>query len=329
MSQALLANESPVSTGLPDRTAWRTLDAQQHHHLVDGKLTDDGIAAFHRDGFIAVDQIASAADVEKLKAILLRLHQTNVGFSEGAQFDAVGPDGDDPSQRRFPQILNPRSFAPEIAETTYHKVAMEVARQLLGDNARLKVDLSFFKPPHIGSDTAWHQDESFANPAFDHKDMTIWLAITEANAENSCMSYIPGSNNYSILPHRPQGGDPRAHALECIEGFNPADAVECPLKPGSCTMHTCRTLHYAGPNASDHYRLAYAMVFDLPPVLRKVPHDFPWRALQQTDRAEREKKFRRHGGILIHAWRDRHRISLSVVIDKLRRAFSKWNSKKL
>ena len=327
MSHALAIDASVVGL-MPLEPAGRTLDPQQHYGLVNGKLDDDGVANFHQEGFIAVDGIVDAVEIEKLTKIILQLHEKNVGFSEGAQFDAAGADGD-PSQRRFPQILNPRLFAPALLSSKYHEVALAMAKQLIGDKARLKVDISFLKPPQIGCDTAWHQDEAFANPSFDHRALTIWLALTEANSVNSCMSYIPGSNKFPILLHRPAGGDPRAHAIECIEGFDPAEAVECPLQPGDCTIHHCRTLHYAGPNASNNFRLAYAMVFDVPPVLREVPHQFPWRALQHTDRAEREKMFRRRGGILIHIWRERRRIGLSVVKHKMRQAVARWTYRKL
>ena len=281
-------------------------------------LDEQAIATFRRDGFIKIDSLIAPSEVARIKAILLRLHEQNVGFKEGAQFDAVAPDGD-VKARRFPQILNPQNYAPELIASDYYKFGLEIAREILGDQARLKGDISFMKPPRIGSDTPWHQDDAFGNPAFEHNEITIWLALTKADVANSCMSFIPGSHQYPVLEHQPIGGDPRIHALECVGNFDHSLAVQCPLLPGGCTIHTQRTLHYAGPNLSDDYRLAYALLFDLPPKLRATPLVFGWSKRQQTDRAAREQKWRRHGGFLLHVWRMRHRLSIERLLAEVRR----------
>jgi hypothetical protein len=287
------------------------------------RLDNEALVAFRRDGFIAIPQLVSQREVERIKAILVRLHESNTGFHEGAQFDAAGPDGD-VKQRRFPQILNPRTYAPELIAGEYYQVCLDMARSILGDKARLKNDISFMKPSRIGSDTPWHQDEAFGNPAFDHKDITVWLALTPANASNSCMSFIPGSHEFPIMMHRPVGGDLRAHALECIDDFDTTIAIECALPAGGCTIHGCRTLHYAGPNPSDDYRLAYALLFDTPPTLRAEPQDFPWIRQQHTDRAARHQKWRRHGGIVLFMWRERRRMGARLLAE-LRRQLIRFS----
>ena len=64
-----------------------------------------------------------------------------------------------------------------------------------------------------------------------------------------------------VLRHRSPGNDPRVTALECCDVFDPAQAQPCPLPPGGAAIHHCRTLHCAGPNASDVPRLAYILAF--------------------------------------------------------------------
>ena len=171
----------------------------------------------------------------------------------------------------------------------------------LGSKARFKLDIAFLKPPHVGSDTAWHQHEAFGNPEFDQEEITIWLALTPATSSNSCMSFISGSHLGPVLEHRPVGGDPHVHALECIGPFDALAAVESPLTVGSATIHTRRTLHYAGPNPSDDYRLAYALLFDTPPVLRAEPYILTWQS-EQTNRAARERAWKRKH-LMLYTWR--------------------------
>lgn len=286
---------------------------QDMPQILDNKMFQD----FRRYGFVIVDGLVSSAEVVFIKDTLLKLHETNAGYDEGAQFDAVAGGGN--GTQRFPQILGPSNYAHNLARTRYHELGLQIAKQVLGDKARFKSDISFLKPPRIGSDTPWHQDEAFGNPAFDHQEISIWLAVTPASATNSCMSFIPGSHEYRVLEHRPIGGNPKSHALECIGEFDATTAVECPLAAGSCTVHTHRTLHYAGPNPSDEPRLAYVLIFDVPPVLRTEPHNFFWREQQSTDRAAREQNWQRRGGFLVYLWRRRHRVRLDRLIVEARR----------
>ncbi len=282
------------------------------------RIHDDNEAAFHRDGFVAVDKFASDKEISRIKTILLDLHENNAGFREGAQFDAAAPVEGDPKSRRFPQILHPHVFAKELASTEYFKAGLEIARQLLGPSARFQTDISFLKPPKIGSDTPWHQDQAFSNPAYENEQITIWLAVTPASATNSCMSFIPKSHSLPVLKHRPIGGDPRVHALECVDDFDRSGAIECPLPAGGMTIHGHRTLHYAGPNRSDEARLAYALLFDTPYKPRAGALDFSWNKEQLTDRQLREQNWRRRGGILSHMWRQRHRLQPVQLMTKLR-----------
>lgn len=178
------------------------------------------------------------------------------------------------------------------------------------------------KPALIGDPTPWHQDEAFQDPAFEYNEISFWLALQPVDDSNSCMAYIPGPHTGSVLPHGFPGGDPRIHVLECDSGFDSRTAVFCP-PDGGCVIHTQRTVHGAGPNKSDRDRMAYVLIFDLLPEPALVIRSFPWRAKHRTLRAQRELAWRRHGGLLVHLWRQRSRMrmtSVRTLLFDLRRA---------
>jgi Phytanoyl-CoA dioxygenase (PhyH) len=268
------------------------------------------IAQFKRDGFYSFDTELQPRDVEQLRDTLIRLHNENVGFKEGALFDAMGVD-DGTGPKRFPQILHPRSFAPELLESPFFRLASRVAEQLLGAGVRFKADISLLKPAQIGDSTPWHQDEAFQDPNFDYNEISFWLALQPTDETNSCMAYIPGSHNGPVLPHGFPGGDNRIHALDCAGQFDVESAVSCPLPTGGCVIHNQRTVHGAGPNISDRDRMAYVLIFDVVPTPARVPRSFPWRDQQRTARAQRELEWRRHGGLFIHLWRQRSRLRMT------------------
>lgn len=276
------------------------------------RLDRTKIERFREDGFLSFDTGLTEQDIASLRETLSHLHTDNVGFEEGAAFDAMGID-DGSAPARFPQILHPRSFAPELIGSAFYRMARGIAEQLLGAGVRFKADISLLKPAGIGDPTPWHQDEAFQDPAFDYQEISFWLALQPVDESNGCMAYVPGSHKGPVLPHGFPGGDPRIHALECISGFDPREAVPCPLPAGGCVIHGGRTVHGAGPNTSGGDRMAYVLIFDTVPVPAKSPRHFPWREQHRTARAKRELEWRRSGGLLVHLWRQRNRVRLTSV----------------
>lgn len=285
-------------------------------------LTEADRRYFETNGFVAIERFVSAAEVERIRTILMALHDGNVGFAEGAQYDALGVD-DGKEAKKFPQIMHPRNFAPELITGEFFRCARAVARQLLGADARFKADISLMKPARIGPATPWHQDGAFQKPDIDTHEISFWLALQPVDRRNSCMEFIAGSHLGPILEHGHPNGDGRVHALECVDQFDRRAAQPCPLPAGGCTLHTGQTLHYTGPNVSDAPRLAYVLIFDVVPTPHVGPREFPWLDQWNTARCQRERAWRRHGGLLIHLWRQRNRVRLHprYLLFDLRRAY--------
>jgi hypothetical protein len=286
------------------------------------RLDPGMVERFREQGFLAFDTGLPQPEIAALRETLARLHEENTGFEEGAMYDALGVD-DGSGPARFPQILHPRSFAPELVDSNFFQLARGMAEQILGGAVRFKADLSLMKPALVGDPTPWHQDEAFQDPSFDYEEVSFWLALQPVDKANSCMAYLPGTHKGPVLPHGFLGGDARIHALECVSGFDPKDAVLCPLPAGGCVIHNGRTVHGAGPNSSAQDRMAYVLIFDLVPTPARQVRHFPWREQHRPARAQRELQWRRHGGLLVHLWRQRTRVrvtSVRALLFDLRRA---------
>ncbi len=271
---------------------------------LDVTLTDAQIRSFHERGFLVLDAITSAEEVEFLRGVFDRLFDSKAGFEEGAQFDMMGKDnGDEPA--KLPQIIHPENYAPELRTTAFRATALALARQLLGPQAGPAFEHAILKPAFHGAATPWHQDEVHRyDPNFDYQQLSIWMPLQEATEANGCMQYIPGSNLGPCLPHHSPNDDPTIHALETVPGsFDASLAVPCPLPPGGCTIHHGRTLHCAGPNNSPVPRRAYILAFELPPVPRTEARDFPWNREKRSANIERKRSWRRRGGVLVESWR--------------------------
>ena len=252
------------------------------------KLTDDQIDFFHREGYLSLPAITTAAEVASLCAIYDHLFETKAGRDAGDHLDLTTHDDDNNREPELPQILGPSKYAPELTATQLRTNATAIAQQLLGLVAEFRGDHAIRKPAHIGPATPWHQDEAYNNPDNDYHELSIWIPLQEATLENGCMHFVPRSHAQEVQPHHPIGNDPCVIGLEVDDpALWMSRSVACPLPPGGATIHHCRTLHYTGPNKSMGPRRAYILAFGLPPTPRTTPRSFYWLAQQKTKWQER------------------------------------------
>jgi hypothetical protein len=266
-------------------------------------LTSAEVAEFHRRGFVSIPRISTVEEISRLHEIFARLFEERAGRREGGHYDMLSHDGegDAPS---LPTIINPVDYASQLRRLEYRTNALGAARQLLGPRAVPSFEQAILKPPRRGGATPWHQDEAYRyDPNFEYRQVSIWMPLQDATAENGCMRYIPESHRCEVLPHRSVGGDPRVHAIECPGGFDPRSAVVCPLPAGGATLHDGRTLHGAGPNLSDGPRYAYILSFEVPPVPARQPRQFSWNVGRRAANLHRKREWRRKGGVAVEAWR--------------------------
>jgi ectoine hydroxylase-related dioxygenase (phytanoyl-CoA dioxygenase family) len=250
-------------------------------------LSKKQIALFHQEGYLVVPVVITLEEVERLREIFNHLFASKAGREDGNQYDLAGTDKDD-QEAVLPQIVNPSKYAPELETADIRDNTYAIARQLLGPEATSQSDHAIMKPPEVGAVTPWHQDEAYWAPDLEYNSISIWVPLQEVTLENGCMHFIPGSHKLEVAAHRPIGQDSRIHGLEA-EHVDASQAVACPIAAGGATIHHCRTIHYAGPNHTNHPRLAYINVFATPPKQRVISRDFDWKDSRQTLRDERRR----------------------------------------
>ena len=265
-------------------------------------LSEEQLASFNENGYIALPEITSGEDLAKIRQIITGLFEKKAGNEQGAYFNFAGAE-EDPNAPSLPQIVAPHHFDARLKKTEFRRNVAELARQILGPDATFHIDHTLCKPPVDGAVTPWHQDEAFRNPSYDYSEISVWMPLQPVNEVNGCMEFIPGSHEWGILPHRTPNNDQRVHALECFEGFDPADAVACPLPAGGCTIHLGRTIHGAGANRSNGPRYAYVLIFRLEPVPAKESRSFPWLEKKNTARMKRINRWMEGRGTYVKYWR--------------------------
>ncbi len=251
------------------------------------QLSGQQLAHFREHGFLRLERFMAADELAWVRAIYDRLFAERAGWGRGDQFDLAGADHPE-ARPRLPQLMNPAAYAPELGQAAFRRAAWELARQLLGEGAEAGDEHAILKPAGDGAETPWHQDQAYWDPAFDYEALSVWTPLQEASPENGCLWFVPGSHRGGVVPHHSISHDVRVHGLE-TEDVDRASAVACPLPAGGCTIHHCRTLHYAGPNLTGQPRRAYILTFRRPPVRLAVPREFPWLTARRAARQERSQ----------------------------------------
>jgi ectoine hydroxylase-related dioxygenase (phytanoyl-CoA dioxygenase family) len=282
-------------------------------------IRDREIEAYRQQGYLSLSVLTTPAEVAQIKSTLEELFRTRRGENEGAYTDLI-ENADHLDAITAPQILNPTNYAPSLRKTKCFQNARAIAKQLLGDQAFCFFDHAILKKPEVGVATPWHQDEAFRDPRFEYSELSFWVPLQDVHRDNGCMQFIPGSHRAGILRHDSPNHNRASTALECVDSFDKAAAVACPLPAGGCTIHHPRTVHGTGPNLSDSPRLAYIMVFCLPPKLTKNARSSVWLEQKDTVALARKRRWMWRGGLLISMWRRVRRGEAATPIYILKRS---------
>ncbi|MBM3459392.1 MAG: phytanoyl-CoA dioxygenase family protein [Armatimonadetes bacterium] len=160
-----------------------------------------------------------------------------------------------------PSAVTIRKFAelarhdPLFLEHARHPNLLAVVSQLLGRPLSLYADQSLLKPPRHGSEKPEHQDNAYfrVEPA-DHV-ITCWMALDDADLENGCMHYYPGSHRQGLIAHRAIQGTP--HLVP--DGLRREDSVAAPVPAGGLILHHSETVHWSPANPSPRWRRAHVV----------------------------------------------------------------------
>ena len=148
---------------------------------------------------------------------------------------------------------------------------LDYVEDIIGPNIICWATAVLSKPAHSKKFVPWHQDASFwrLDPA---RTVTVWLAIDDADEDNSAMLWIPGSHNRGALPLEDSPKDAAFH----IQTAN-AEAMGTPvvdtLKAGQFSLHADMLVHGSLANHSNRRRCGLTLRY-CPPEVRIVDDEW-------------------------------------------------------
>lgn len=206
-------------------------------------LTADQIEQYRVDGFLVVENLISEDDVAKAFASISRIIANDLVTLD---IEKAYKDGktQTPAEKEL-QVRKLMRFVEVDEHLKYlseHPGVVSHCEQLIDDEVRMAQDMALLKPPFVGVEKPWHQDDAYFLVDPPEKVIGVWIALDEATTENGCMQVIPGSHALGPKPHY--------HLRDCQlpdDRVDIAHAVEIPLKPGGALFFS-GLMHHGTPN---------------------------------------------------------------------------------
>lgn len=211
-----------------------------------GGLSAEQIARWRHDGFLSPFPLL---DADELKAC-----------QDGVQrFEAKlgGPINGVPEMkwRTMPYLILP--WAAKLARDPR---ILDAVEDLLGPDLLIFTSTFFIKEPHSPTIAAWHQDSTYYGLE-PKEEVTVWVALSEANEAAGCMESLSFNGQPRQLRHASrvvQNSVNRASQV-IIEPLNEGTPVAMPLAAGSFSMHHGLCPHRSGPNGAHHRRIGLGL----------------------------------------------------------------------
>ncbi|MFS0724246.1 phytanoyl-CoA dioxygenase family protein [Paenibacillus sp. 1P07SE] len=219
------------------------------------KLTDEQVQYYRENGFVQVNDILSAEELQELREHL----EEAMGVESGRSIKTSGA-GD-----LYYNVLNQRVNTWRdhggMARFVLSRRFADAAKQLTGyAGIRLFHDHALFKMPQDSKPTPWHQDYPYW-PMTQTGALSIWIALDDVDETNGCMMFVPKSQKIKNLKGVDLVNPEDIFSDEGAAGLDRNTAAIVRMKAGSCTFHDGLTFHYAHANATDRPRRALAIIY--------------------------------------------------------------------
>ena len=249
-------------------------------------LLDDQIMQYRAEGYIALADVLTALEIGQCREALERIARELVESKDtrytaprlgkkdnrhGAfyqrpesasmmqlesEFDPAGKTFDEINGhvRKFMCFCNEDEVFQRLVSpgSRLHGVVSS----LIGPNSILFQEMALVKPPFVGSEKPWHQDNAYFSVSQLDQVIGVWIALDDAGVENGCMHVIPGGHAEGAFRHH--------HGMDCeidpgllkIERVRPV-----PLPAGGAMFFHGMIPHETPPNCSAQRRRALQFHF--------------------------------------------------------------------
>lgn len=220
-------------------------------------VTDEHVAQFHQLGYLVVDGAFTAEEVQNaVDALSYLASGQNPDYegilyekkAQGVAIDELPPEKRQDYIRKLNRYVAFDSRLQAIAE---HPKLLNVLSRIMGEPLDLYANFAMWKPPKIGREKPWHQDQAYFDLPQGTLVVGVWIALDKATPENGCMMVRPGSHLEGPVIHFQ-----RRDFQICDTDVITLPTVAAPMNPGGCLLFHNLLHHGTAGNFSDQRRRA-------------------------------------------------------------------------
>ena len=236
---------------------------------VSGPISASDLAAYERDGFLAIDQLITPDEVEVYRGELNRLiNDPQLRNDERA---IVEPKSDE-----IRSIFEVHKISDVFARLVRDPRVLGRARQILGSDVYVHQSRVNVKPGFGASGFYWHSDfETWhAEDGLPRmRTVSVSIALTENFPYNGSLMIMPGSHKTFLGCAGETPKDNYKKSLQMQDAGTPSDEALTRMaseygirlftgKPGSATWFDCNCMHGSGDNITPYPRSNVFIVFN-------------------------------------------------------------------
>jgi phytanoyl-CoA hydroxylase len=216
---------------------------------------DQAITRFREDGFVVVEQFYNEEELDIARQAIWDLVNTHepegycLQFESGVS-DPAALEGVD----RIDSVRKLMTFAhmePRMDALAHRPDVLALGEKLLGEPIALFQDMALLKPPHIGREKPWHQDQAYFNLPRGASVLGFWIALDDATLENGCMHFLAGGHHQGPVAHFN-----RRDWQICDSEIIGRPVVAVPVPAGGCLVFDGLVPHGTPTNFSGQRRRA-------------------------------------------------------------------------
>jgi len=239
------------------------------------------LAAYHRDGFLVLEDFLPAVDCDALQARAAELvRDADIGaartvFStrdQGHARDRYFRDSggtirfffeeaatDQPAARALNKIGHALHDLDPVFDRISRQPRIAALAQALGlVRPLLLQSMYLFKQPHIGGEVGWHQDATYLHTV--PSTVTgLWIALDDADRDNGCLMALPGAHRGPLRQRFHRREDELVTTVLDAASWPAVEPVALEARRGTLVVLHGLLPHASAPNRSARPRHAYAL----------------------------------------------------------------------
>ena len=225
-------------------------------------LTNEELQFYETNGYLLKKGLVSSEDIALILEEIDDIHNRMAeqpADGIGISWEVYDTEDHPP---RIKQLMHSELVSPTLNRLLRCDEMLDILEALMGENISLYHSKLLPKAGGDGTAIPWHQDYAYWKNDNNRPVMiNCQLAINEANLENGCIQFVPGSHNWGLQEHE--------RKQQTFGVFLPGhyqereDAVAVEMEPGDGVFFNALIIHGSDANNSPNDRLMNTFAYNV------------------------------------------------------------------